>query len=90
MPPLKPINEFTPTEVGMWLTAQGLGDHVPKFLNAGVDGDVLVSLDVEDYKDDLGLSTFLTGRNHNIEQAIKCLSRQSSDMKEGRQVTLVI
>jgi hypothetical protein len=90
MPPLKPINEFTPTEVGMWLTAQGLGNHVPKFLNAGVDGDVLVSLDVEDYKDDLGLSTFLTGRNHNIEQAIKCLLRQSSDMKEGKQVTLVI
>ena len=32
----------------------------------------------------------VTGRNHNIEQAVKCLSRQSSDVKEGRRVTLVI
>ncbi|KAL3796366.1 hypothetical protein ACHAW5_001692 [Stephanodiscus triporus] len=54
--PLKPINEYTAAEVGMWLTAQGLGDHVSKFLDAGVDGDVLVSLDVSDFMNDLGLS----------------------------------
>ncbi len=42
----------------MWLTAQGLGDSVPKFLTAGVDGDVLVSLEIDDYTDELGLSVF--------------------------------
>jgi hypothetical protein len=53
---LKPINEYTSAEVGMWLTAQGLSDHVPKFLTAGVDGDVLVSLEIDDYTNELGLS----------------------------------
>ncbi len=40
----------------MWLTAQGLGAHAAKFIDAGVDGDVLVSLDVNDLKNDLLLS----------------------------------
>lgn len=40
----------------MWLTAQGLGDHASKFIDAGVNGDVLVSLDVNDLKNDLFLS----------------------------------
>jgi len=53
---LKPINQYTVEEVGMWLTAQGLGDHASKFIDAGVDGDVLVSLDVNDLKNDLLLS----------------------------------
>ena len=53
---LKPINQYTVDEVGMWLTAQGLGDHASKFIDAGVDGDVLVSLDVNDLKNDLFLS----------------------------------
>ena len=53
---LKPINQYTVEEVGMWLTAQGLGDHASKFIDAGVDGDVLVSLDVNDLKNDLFLS----------------------------------
>ncbi|KAL3771383.1 hypothetical protein ACHAWU_004656 [Discostella pseudostelligera] len=53
---LKPINQYTVEEVGMWLTAQGLGDHASTFIDAGVDGDVLVSLDVNDLKNDLFLS----------------------------------
>ena len=53
---LKPINQYTVEEVGMWLTAQGLGDHVSKFVGAGVDGDLLLSLDADDLKNGLGLS----------------------------------
>jgi hypothetical protein len=53
---LKPINQYTVEEVGMWLTAQGLGDHASTFIDAGVDGDVLVSLDINDLKNDLFLS----------------------------------
>lgn len=53
---LKPIQQYTVEEVGMWLTAQGLGDHASKFIDAGVNGDVLVSLDVNDLKNDLFLS----------------------------------
>ena len=53
---LKAINEFSAEEVGLWLTAQGLGDAAPKFVEEGVDGDLLVSLTVDDLKNDLGLS----------------------------------
>lgn len=37
----------------MWLTAQGLGEYSPTFISAGVTGDVLVSLEMEDLKNDL-------------------------------------
>ena len=53
---LKPINEYSVQEVSMWLTAQGLGEYSPTFVSAGVTGDVLVSLEVEDLKSDLHLS----------------------------------
>ena len=53
---LKPINEYSVQEVSMWLTAQGLGEYSPTFVSTGVTGDVLVSLEVEDLKNDLHLS----------------------------------
>jgi hypothetical protein len=40
----------------MWLTAIGLGEYTSTFLSAGVNGDVLVSLEVEDLKNDFYLS----------------------------------
>lgn len=56
--PSKPIAEYTSQEVGTWLSAQGLGYLVSKFHSAGVNGDVLVSLDADDFKNDFGLSDF--------------------------------
>jgi hypothetical protein len=53
----KPINEYTAEEVGMWLIAQRLGDHVSKFVDAGVDGNLLLSLDADDLKNGLGLTS---------------------------------
>jgi hypothetical protein len=32
----------------------------------------------------------VAGRNYNIEEAVEYLLRQSSDVKEGRRVTLII
>lgn len=53
---LKDIKEYSAEEVGMWLTAQGLGDDAPQFVEEGVDGDLLLSLTVDDMKADLGMS----------------------------------
>ena len=53
---LHDIKDFSAEEVGLWLVAQGLGDHAKKFLDEGVDGDLLLSLSVDDFKNDLGLS----------------------------------
>jgi len=53
---LKDIKDYSAEEVGLWLTAQGLGDDAPKFVEEGVDGDLLLSLTVDDLKADLGLS----------------------------------
>lgn len=54
---LKDIKEFSAEEVGLWLAAQGLGDHAAKFVGEGVDGDLLLSLSYDDLKADLGLSS---------------------------------
>lgn len=53
---IKDISQFSAEEVGMWLTAQGLGDDAPKFVEEGVDGDLLLSLTADDMKADLGMS----------------------------------
>lgn len=52
---LKDIKEYSAEEVGLWITAQGLDPS--KFVSEGVDGDLLLSLSVEDLKSDLGLSS---------------------------------
>jgi len=52
----KELKEFDAEEVGMWLTAGGLGEDAPKFVEEGVDGDLLLSLSIDDFKADLGLS----------------------------------
>ena len=53
----KDLKDYSAEEVGMWLTAGGLGEHAPKFVSEGVDGDLLLSLTAEDMKSDLGLSS---------------------------------
>ncbi|KAL9190512.1 hypothetical protein ACHAXT_000218 [Thalassiosira profunda] len=53
----KDLKDYSAEEVGMWLTAGGLGEHAPKFVSEGVDGDLLLSLTAEDLKSDLGLSS---------------------------------
>ena len=57
---LKEFKDYTPTEVGLWLTAQGLGQFAEKFQEEGVDGDLLLSLTADDLKNDLGLSSIQT------------------------------
>jgi hypothetical protein len=52
---LTDIKDFTAQEVGMWLVAQGMGNHADKFLAEGIDGDLLLSLTAEELKTDLGL-----------------------------------
>jgi hypothetical protein len=52
---LKDIKEYSAEEVGLWVTAQGLDPS--KFVSEGVDGDLLLSLSIEDLKNDLGLSS---------------------------------
>lgn len=54
---LKDFEEYSAEEIGLWLTAQGLGDKAPKFVEEGVDGDLLCSLTVDDLKNDLDLSS---------------------------------
>mmetsp|Transcript_9400 Transcript_9400/g.21892 ORF Transcript_9400/g.21892 Transcript_9400/m.21892 type:complete len:237 (+) Transcript_9400:206-916(+) len=57
---LKEFKDYTPTEIGLWLTAQGLGQFAEKFQEEGVDGDLLLSLSSDDLKNDLGLSNIQT------------------------------
>jgi hypothetical protein len=52
---LKDIKEYSAEEVGLWVTAQGLDPS--KFVSEGVDGDLLLSLSIDDLKNDLGLSS---------------------------------
>ena len=52
----KDFKEYSTEEIGLWLIAQGLGEYAPKFLAEGVDGDLLLTLSVDDIKNDLGLS----------------------------------
>ena len=52
---LKDIKDFTADEVGLWFTAQGLDSTT--VISEGVDGDLLLSLTIDDLKSDLGLSS---------------------------------
>lgn len=49
----KELREFSVAEVGLWLTAQGLGNHVAAFRKEGVDGDFLVTLAKDPLQSDL-------------------------------------
>lgn len=76
---LKDFNEFSAEEIGLWLTAQGLGDEAPKFIEEGVDGDLLCSLTKDELKDDLGLSSLQAKKVlKNIE-----FSKHLKDAGEG-------
>eukprot|EP00573_Skeletonema_grethae_P002713 CAMPEP_0201685564 /NCGR_PEP_ID=MMETSP0578-20130828/281_1 /ASSEMBLY_ACC=CAM_ASM_000663 /TAXON_ID=267565 /ORGANISM="Skeletonema grethea, Strain CCMP 1804" /LENGTH=199 /DNA_ID=CAMNT_0048169491 /DNA_START=78 /DNA_END=677 /DNA_ORIENTATION=- len=52
---LKGIKDYSVEEVGLWVTAQGLDPS--KFVSEGVDGELLLSLSIDDFKNDLGLSS---------------------------------
>ena len=53
---LKDFKDYSAEDIGLWLIAGGLGEHAEKFKAEGVDGDLLLSLTVDDLKNDLGLS----------------------------------
>lgn len=57
---LKDIKEFSAEEVGLWLTVQGLGAKAESFIAEGVDGELLLALSEEEFKNDLGLSGLQT------------------------------
>ena len=57
---LKDIKDFSAEEVGMWLTIQGMGAKAETFIAEGVDGDLLLELTEEEFKNDLGLSGLQT------------------------------
>jgi ribosomal protein L29 len=57
---LKDIKDFSAEEVGMWLTVQGMGAKAETFIAEGVDGDLLLELTEEEFKNDLGLSGLQT------------------------------
>ncbi|KAK1736988.1 hypothetical protein QTG54_012433 [Skeletonema marinoi] len=52
---LKDIKDYSAEEVGLFITAQGLDPT--QFVSEGVDGDLLLSLSIDDLKNDLGLSS---------------------------------
>jgi hypothetical protein len=54
---IKGFNKYSAEEIGLWLIARGNGDHATKFVEKGVDGDILLSLSADDIKNDLGLSS---------------------------------
>ena len=55
MAPKSP-KEFSVDEVGMWLTAIGLGSKISEFKDNSIDGLMLVTLEDNDLQSDLGLS----------------------------------
>ena len=56
MPQGKHPKEYSIDEVCLWVFALGLGDKADAFREAAVDGDILINLDGEDFKE-LGLSS---------------------------------
>lgn len=51
------VREWDSNEVGRWLALEGFGPEVvKKFLEQGIDGDVLQTLTERDMKDDLGVA----------------------------------
>jgi len=52
---IKDFNEYSAEEIGLWLIARGHEDAA-KFVEEGVDGDLLLSLSADDLKNDLGIS----------------------------------
>jgi hypothetical protein len=54
--PGKHPKEYSTDEVCLWVFALGLGDKADAFREAAIDGDMLINLDGEDFKE-LGLSS---------------------------------
>jgi len=96
MEQFKEFKYFSAAEVALWLAAQGLGTHIQKFLEEGVDGDLLSRLTVEDLTGDLGLSSLHAKKiRKNIEftqnlsadtailnKKIEALSRENEGLLE--------
>jgi hypothetical protein len=53
---LDPMNSWDSDEVAIWLNCIGLANKVDVFRENGVDGNLLLSLEVEDLTGDLGFS----------------------------------
>ena len=65
---IKEFKDYSSEDIGLWLTAGGLGEHAEKFKAEGVDGDLLLSLTADDLKNDLGLSGIHAKKVlHNVE-----------------------
>ena len=95
----KDFNEYSAEEIGLWLVAQGLGDHASKFVEEGVDGDLLLTLSADDLKNDLGLSSLqakkllknvefskMTGLSDNKGNEVDKLMEEVNGLEENVQV----
>ena len=95
----KDFNEYSAEEIGLWLVAQGLGDHASKFVEEGVDGDLLLTLSADDLKNDLGLSSLqakkllknvefskMTGLSDNKGNEVDKLMEEVNGLEEKVQV----
>jgi polyhydroxyalkanoate synthesis regulator phasin len=95
----KDFNEYSAEEIGLWLVAQGLGDHASKFVDEGVDGDLLLTLSTDDLKNDLGLSSLqakkllknvefskMTGLSDNKGNEVDKLMEEVNELEEKVQV----
>lgn len=83
---IKDIKAFSAEEVGLWVTAQGLDPS--KFLSEGVDGDLLLSLSLDDLKNDLGLSSLQAKKvMKNIEFSQNLARNEGGGSEEVSELT---
>jgi hypothetical protein len=77
--PGKHPKEYSIDEVCLWVFALGLGDKADAFREAAIDGDMLINLDGEDFKE-LGLSS-LQGKK--VMQGIEISASQAEQEATG-------
>lgn len=86
---LKDFEQFSAEEIGLWLTAQGLGDKAAKFVEEGVDGDLLCSLTIDDLKNDLDLSGLQAKKvlkNIEFSKNLKTAGESEGDAEEAEKL----
>jgi uncharacterized protein YdcH (DUF465 family) len=82
---LKDLKDFSVEEVGMWLSVQGLGTKAETFVTEGVDGQLLLDLTDEEFKNDLGLSGLQTKKlmkNIKFTQELTAKAEDGDDADE--------
>jgi hypothetical protein len=71
--------EYSIDEVCLWVFALGLGDKADAFREAAIDGDMLINLDGEDFKE-LGLSSL---QGEKVMRGIEISTSQAEQESTG-------